>query len=225
MSNRGRERDPLSQRTSEGVARILRSEIFAGTLRAGEPLPERTLAEQLEVSRTPVREALFILRGEGLVDLVPNRGAKVRTITSDDLLEVYTLRGLLESHAARLAAERRTPEQLDAVEDAQIHLRRMLARGSGQDQATADLGFHNALSTAADSPLLKTLVGQVLAFTVSFRESYRHPAERSQSALTEHEAILEAVRVNDGDLAKRLMQEHVESSCRFALEQFGQRSS
>lgn len=217
----GPETISLARRTSEGIARVLRSEIFTGELPAGATLPERLLAERLQVSRTPVREALIILQSEGLVELVPNKGASVRTITTDDLLEIYTVRGLLESHAARLAAEHATAEQLDAMEDAQTRLRRMHARGSATDQAVADLAFHTAVSDAAGSPFLATLVGQVLAFTVSFRANYKYPAERSQRALVEHGSIFEAIGARDGDLAERLMREHVASSCTFALAQFG----
>lgn len=216
----GPEAISLAQRTSDGIARILRSEIFSGALAAGTPLPERLLAERLQVSRTPVREALIILQSEGLVDLAPNKGASVRTITADNLVEIYTLRGLLESHAARLASVRATVEQLDGMEDAQTRLRRMHARGSAADQAVADLAFHTAVSEAADSPFLATLIGQVLAFTVSFRANYRYPADRSESALVEHDAILAAIGAHDGDLAERLMREHVASSCTFALTQF-----
>jgi DNA-binding GntR family transcriptional regulator len=220
MDTWGPETISLARRTSEGIARILRSEIFTGELAAGDTLPERLLAERLQVSRTPVREALIILQSEGLVELVPNRGAFVRTITAGDLVEIYTLRGLLESHAARLASEHAKPEQLDAMEDAQTRLRRMQARGSAADQAMADLAFHTAVSEAAGSPFLATLVGQVLAFTVSFRANYKYPAERSQTALVEHNAIFMAIGAHDGALAERLMREHVASSCTFALAQF-----
>jgi DNA-binding GntR family transcriptional regulator len=216
----GPETISLARRTSEGIARILRSEIFTGELAAGATLPERLLAERLQVSRTPVREALIILQSEGLVELVPNKGASVRTITTDDLVEIYTLRGLLESHAARLASEHATITQLDAMEDAQTRLRRMHARGSAADQAVADLEFHTAVTNAAGSPFLATLVGQVLAFTVSFRANYKYPHERSQAALVEHDAIFTAISARDSDLAERLMREHVASSCDFALAQF-----
>lgn len=214
------ERDALAQRTSEGVARILRSEIFSGALKPGEALPERALAERLNVSRTPVREALFILQSEGLVDLVPNRGAAVRTFTEQDLLEIYQIRGLLESHAAELAAERCTPEGLDALEDAQIRLRRMLERGTPAEQALADLAFHTALNQATGSPLLQSMLDQVLAFTVSFRSSYPASSDRSRTALIEHAAIFDAIREHDGGLAARLMREHVASSCSYALAVF-----
>jgi DNA-binding GntR family transcriptional regulator len=215
----GPETISLAQRTSEGIARILRSEIFTGKLAAGTTLPERLLAERLQVSRTPVREALILLQSEGLVELAPNKGASVRTITANDLAEIYTVRGLLESHAARLASERATVEQLDAMEDAQIRLRRMHARGSASDQAVADLSFHTAVSEAAGSPFLATLIGQVLAFTVSFRANYKYPDDRSQSALVEHDAIFAAIGNHDADLAERLMRDHVASSCTFALTQ------
>jgi len=220
MNTWGPETSSPARRTSEGIARTLRSEIFTGKLAAGDTLPERLLAERLQVSRTPVREALIILQSEGLVELVPNRGASVRTITADDIVEIYNLRGLLESHAARLASERATVEQLDAMEDAQIRLRRMLARGSAADQAMADLAFHTAVSEAAASPFLATLIGQVLAFTVSFRANYDYPTDRSQTALVEHDAIFAAIRAQDCDLAERLMSDHVASSCSFALTQF-----
>lgn len=216
----GPETVSLARRTSEGIARILRSEIFSGTLAAGATLPERLLAERLQVSRTPVREALIILQSEGLVELVPNKGASVRTITADNIAEIYALRGILESHAARLASERANAEQLDAMEDAQTRLRRMHARGSAADQALADLAFHTAVCDAADSPFLATLVSQVLAFTVSFRANYRYPADRSHLALVEHDAILAAISARDSDLAERQMREHVASSCTFALTQF-----
>lgn len=78
-----------------------------GRLKPGEPMPERLLAEQLGVSRTPVREALFTLQSEGLVELTPNRGATVRMVTAQDIVRIYSLRGVLESYAAREAATTR----------------------------------------------------------------------------------------------------------------------
>jgi DNA-binding GntR family transcriptional regulator len=212
---------PLSQRTSEGVARILRGEIFAGRLKAGEPMPERLLADQLGVSRTPVREALFTLQSEGLVDLTPNRGATVRTITPDDIVQIYSLRSLLESYAARLAATSRTEAALDDREDAYAKLCRIGDRGTATEQALADLAFHNAISAAAGSQLLHTITGQVLAFTVSYRSGYSYPIEQTALANRQHRAILDALRDRDGDQAEALMREHITWSSRLALARFG----
>jgi DNA-binding GntR family transcriptional regulator len=216
----GRGLVPMSQRTSEGVARILRTEIFSGQLKPGEPLPERLLAEQLGVSRTPVREALFTLQSEGLVELTPNRGATVRTITSHDIVQIYSLRGVLESYAAREAAQTRTRHDLDALEDAHAKLERISAQGSAPEQALADLAFHTIISEATGSRLLQTIMGQVLAFTVSYRSNYTYPSDRASTAITEHRAILDALHDQDADRAEQLMREHVGSSSRFALQHF-----
>lgn len=211
---------PLSQRTSEGVARILRAEIFTGNLEPGEGLPERALAEQLGVSRTPVREALFTLHSEGLVEMLPNRGATVRTLTARDIEQIYSLRAVLESYAAHEAATVRTQRDIAMMIDAHTRLERNHLDGSLSDQALADLAFHQAISDATGSRLLQTIMGQVLAFTVSFRSQYAYPPERVAVALTQHQAILDAIRAQDGPVAERLMREHVECSSRFALAHF-----
>lgn len=212
---------PMAQRTSEGVARILRTEIFAGRLKPGAPLPERLLAEQLGVSRTPVREALFTLHSEGLVELSPNRGATVRTITAHDIEQIYSLRAVVESYAAREAAQTRSARDLDALEDAHAKLERITGSGSGAlDQALSDLAFHMLISEATGSRLLHTIMGQVLAFTVSYRSNYSYPPERGAVVVAEHRAILDAVRDGRADDAERLMREHVQCARHFALEHF-----
>jgi DNA-binding GntR family transcriptional regulator len=220
MQPMGRGLVPMSQRTSEGVARILRTEIFAGRLQPGQPMPERLLAEQLGVSRTPVREALFTLQSEGLVELTPNRGATVRTITANDVVQIYSLRGVLEAYAAREAAKALEQHHLDALEDAHARLERIGAQGTASEQALADLAFHTVISEATGSQLLHTIMGQVLAYTVSYRSNYAYPPERATTVNQQHRAILDALRDHDADLAETLMREHVASSSRFALEHF-----
>jgi DNA-binding GntR family transcriptional regulator len=210
----------LSQRTSEGVARILRMKIFEGELAPGEALRERSLAEQLGVSRTPVREALFTLHSEGLVEMSPNRGATVRTMTARDIEQVYSLRAVLESYAAREMATTRTRDDLSTLLDAHTRLERHHLDASAPEQAHADLAFHLAIGDAAGSRLLQTIMRQVLAFTVSFRSQSAYPPERATVALEQHRGILDAIRAQDAPLAERLMREHVESSSRFALAHF-----
>ncbi|GAA1789187.1 GntR family transcriptional regulator [Planosporangium flavigriseum] len=211
---------PLAQRTSEGVARILRDSILAGQLKPGQPLRERVLAEELGISRTPIREALFILQGEGLVDLIPNRGATVREITARDIAQIYALRGVLESHAARVAAESRTERHLTQLEDAYARLRRLGARATAAEQAHADLLFHSCISVATGSDLLQTITRQVLAVTASYRSHYTYRAEQIKTANQQHRAILDALRDRDGDLAAKLAAEHITWSSHVALEHF-----
>jgi DNA-binding GntR family transcriptional regulator len=226
MEALGRGLAPMSQRTSEGVARILRKEIFAGRLKPGEPLPERLLAEQLGVSRTPVREALFTLQSEGLVELIPNRGAAVRTLSAHDIEQIYSLRAVLESHAAREAAQVMSEENVRELEEAHARLERMgSAENAAVDQALADLDFHMIIGAATGSRMLHTIMGQVLAFTVSYRSNYAYPTERAALVNEQHRAILDALRDRDPDRAEKLMREHVHASSVFALEHFTEADS
>jgi DNA-binding GntR family transcriptional regulator len=127
---------------------------------------------------------------------------------------------VLESYAAREAAQTRTRQHLDALEDAHARLQRITSQGTAPEQALADLAFHTIISEATGSKLLQTIMGQVLAFTVSYRSNYAYPSERAGRAITEHRAILDALREQDADLAELLMREHVASSSRFALQHF-----
>jgi DNA-binding GntR family transcriptional regulator len=210
----------LAQRTSEGAARILREAILSGQLKPGQRLMERLLAEELGISRTPIREALFILQGEGLVDLTPNRGATVRAITARDIAQIYALRVVLEAHAARVAAGNRSERDLEQIEDAYARLRRLGPRGTAADQAHADFLFHSSISAATGIDLLQTIARQVLAVTASYRSHYAYRAQQIRTVNQQHRAILDAVRDRDGDLAEKLVTEHITWSSRVALEHF-----
>src|SRR3954447_1524258 len=106
----------LGEKTSVSAAGVLREAIISGDLAPGQVLGEEQLGRQLGISRTPVREALVLLRSEGLVDTPPNRPAIVRNFDRDDLHEIYSIRAVLEGYAARLAAERLTDQDLATLE-------------------------------------------------------------------------------------------------------------
>jgi DNA-binding GntR family transcriptional regulator len=216
----GNEAEPLAQRTSEGVARVLREAILFGRFKAGEPLRERTLGAELGLSRTPIREALFILQGEGLVDLIPNRGATVRSITPDDIAQIYSLRAVLEAHAARIAAQTRTDQDLADMEEAHARLKRIGARGTAAEQAQGDLAFHSAISASTGSRMLTTITREVLAFTVAYRSRYTYPKTHFKIANEQHRSILDAVRDRDADRAEALTQSHITWSTELALAHF-----
>jgi len=103
---------PLSRTAAAAAADLIRQAIVDGRVPPGHRLKEEELAQQLGISRTPVREALLVLQSEGLVEAAPNRGATVRAYDTADLEEMYELRALLEGHAAGRAASRVTPDQL-----------------------------------------------------------------------------------------------------------------
>jgi len=130
------------------------------------------------------------------------------------------LRGVLESYAAREAALNRERHHLDALEDAHARLERISVEGSATEQALADLAFHTLVTDATGSQLLRTIMGQVLAFTVSYRSNLAYPTDRAAMVNAQHRAILDALRDGDADRAERLMREHVASSSSFAVEHF-----
>lgn len=215
----------LSSRRSEAVAHVIRKAILTGELPPGEPIRERNLAAELEISRTPVREALFILQGEGLVNLSHNRGAYVASFTSSDIEQIYALRRVLESHAARCAAANRNQAQLEAIAEALDAHRRLDRRATPMEQAQADLAFHEAIAAAAGSQMLLTIAHQVLAVTFTLRSRYAYDAAYSKQVYRRHRAIFKAIEAGDAEAAAELMAEHVSQSSELAISRLNDDAS
>jgi len=210
--------ESVSSRSSERIAHIIRKAILSGSLPPGEHIRERSLAEELQISRTPVREALFILQGEGLVDLSHKRGARVAHITSSDIRQIYSLRRVLEAHAARSAAEHHDRVKLAMVAEALDAQQQLPPDASPLEQAQADLAFHEAIAAASGSKLLYTVAHQVLAVTVTHRSRYAYSAADAQRVWRQHRAILNALESGNADMAESLMLKHVDQSTRLALK-------
>jgi DNA-binding GntR family transcriptional regulator len=193
----------------------IRRWIVEGHLRPGERLVEQRLAEDLQLSRTPVREALRMLQSEGLVAFEPNRGARVRELTRGHIADLYELRGRLEAMAAELAAERATPEERAALEAADVAFADTArAAGDGDLEAVREVFHQNdvfhltLLSAAHHEPLTQSLLRSVdhtLVFQ-AFRHYDRHGMERSVEF---HSLITAAVLAREGERAARLTHEHV----------------
>jgi DNA-binding GntR family transcriptional regulator len=203
---------PLSSRTSVGVADIIRREILAGTLQPEQPLLERDIATELGVSRTPVREALFALQGEGLVELIPRRNARVRKITDIEIRQIYALRKVLEAHSAASAAEFASPQDILGIETALVRQKNLPRDCSATEQAEADLAFHAAIAAAARSQILTTVMTQVLSITATFRSRMKYDTQQSRRALSEHQAVLAAIKARSPEAAREAMSKHIEAS-------------
>ena len=203
---------PLSSRTSVGVADIIRREILAGTLQPEQPLLERDIASELGVSRTPVREALFALQGEGLVELVPRRNARVRKITDVEIRQIYALRKVLEAHSAASAAEFASSSDILDIETALVRQKNLPRDCSATEQATADLAFHAAIAAAAHSQILLTVVTQVLSLTATLRSRVKYDAQQMRRALSEDQAIRAAIKAGPPVAARAALSILIESS-------------
>jgi DNA-binding GntR family transcriptional regulator len=191
----------------EAVLEALRQAIISGEYAPNERLREEDIAARFDVSRNPIREALHVLSLEGFVIVEPRRGARVATIDDRRARELFELRAPLEGLVARLAAERRTDEQLRA-------LRRIVARGL--DAATAgqldelprlNTEFHGLLAAAADNELLASTLGR-LSDVIRWVYAARIRS-RSTTSWREHEAIIDAVEARDPELAHRRGTGHI----------------
>lgn len=193
---------------TDSVTDALREAILSGVLTPAAWLREDELAHCLDVSRTPVREALRRLSDEGLTQRVANRGTVVTQMSMDEILAVYSVRESLEGLAARTAAIRR-PNGL--VEE----LQRIHARMSGTevmdpaDVATLNLEFHRVIRDAAGNPYLTRFLTQVEHAVRRFGTTTYAEAGRTEGAVDEHFGILEAIAAGDPDLAEQRAVEHM----------------
>ena len=213
------EGNTLSTRTSGSVADMIRREILSGNLKPDQPLLERDIAQELGVSRTPVREALFVLQGEGLVELTPRKYARVRRITNSDITHIYSLRRVLEAHSAESAACYANSAAIVEIETALIRQKNLGRNCTGIEQANADFAFHAAIAAASGSQILSTVMHQVLAFTATLRSRFVYDAAHSRSVIAQHRSILAAIKTKNPEKAAMLMSEHVTTSMNYAKEQ------
>lgn len=200
-----RGRPPTKQ---EYVLSALRQAIVSRELRPGQPVRQDLLAEKLDVSRVPLREALKILEGEGQVVYRAHRGYFVAELSLDDLLEVYRIRALLEDEAARTAVDRITAEDLERIVQAQHEVERAGAAGDVPAMTAANRRFHFTLLDACGMPRLLRFVRQLWDSTDAYRAVYYGDTGNRTRVEQEHRAIVEALRAQDADALVRLLDEH-----------------
>ena len=190
----------------------IRNDILNGRYKEHEELKEIKIGKELGVSRTPVREALRQLELEGLVQIIPNRGAFVTGIQENDVRDIYAIRALLEGLCARWATERITPEQLEAMEE-NVYLAEFHAgKGHMEQMAELDNQFHDILYEASGSKMLEHLLVDYHSYVMRVRRKTLSKTERSTASNKEHRAIMEAIRAGKADLAERLANEHMKKA-------------
>ncbi len=201
--------DPVFRvrRFAEDVVTILREMILSGTYEPGERINEIKLAETLSISRSPVREALQLLAGEGLVRMVAGRGAYVATFDVASVGYLVEVREALECAAARHAATRASEESLDQLE---LFLARTKdALGDSGLPYPRDLDFHQQLLDMTGNPkLVETARGVALQLQLARARSGERPG-RARAAYDEHYRIYQALRDHDGEAAAAAMADHL----------------
>ncbi|MFF8968159.1 GntR family transcriptional regulator [Streptomyces sp. NPDC014995] len=197
---------PVVHSLREQIREHIVEGIVSGRWKPGERIVERRIATELEVSQTPVREALRELEALRLIESAPNKGVRVRNLTAADLEEIYPVRAGLEQIAAELAAQR-LAEETAVLETEVSALYEADRRADGEAQVRHTVAFHREMVRAAgNSVLLHTWEG--LGIEVFTALSIRWLGTRQQSYAEEHQALVEAFRQRDPDIG-RLVKEHV----------------
>lgn len=201
----------------EQAYQFIRQSIVNGNYQPGEKLRESKVAEQLGISRTPIREALRKLEREGLVTYTPSVGAQVQGLKKESIIELYECRAALEALAAKKAAQTITLEQLGFLEENMMLASQFYQRGDLGKTVEKNSLFHDTILQASESPLLIQLMDQIKVQIVRFRQMTSVYGFRP-SFVEEHEAIYQALLKRDCEKAEVLMKAHVEKDLVTILE-------
>ena len=191
------------------VFQEIREDILKGKFKENEELREATLGKELGVSRTPVREALRQLELEGLVHIIPNKGAYVTGITEKDVHDIYMTRSMLEGLCARWAAEHISEEQIQEMEEVLLLTEYHLDRGNAEQLAELDGKFHEVFYDASQSRILRHILSDFHKYVQVARKRSVKKEDRAKKSLEEHREILNALRIGDADRAEELAHIHI----------------
>jgi len=194
----------------DGVAQQLRERIFAGDLAPGSFLDEPVLAEQLGISRTPLREALKVLTAEGLLRHEPRRGCFVNEVSDQDLDDIFPVLALLEGRCAFEAAQRASDADLGALEALHDRLNRHARAHRINDYYAANYAIHEAIITLAGNRWLTQVIGDLRKIMKLARLQQLHAPGRLEQSLAEHLAVFAALKARDALAAEAAMRLHLE---------------
>ncbi|MCG8312033.1 MAG: GntR family transcriptional regulator [Pseudomonadales bacterium] len=214
---------------SISVTESLREQLLAGEFPPESRLQEVALAERMQVSRTPIREALRVLAQDGLLTYQPNKGYLVRRFTLDDIVKVFRVRAVLEGLGARMAAEQGLSEQQNqilretlALGDELLHQGDIALRNSDQWREM-NTRYHIAILEAADNELLYRFSHASRKVPVVFNGSFKFYSDTDfRRSLDHHYVIYDAITKAQGERADRMMQEHIYHAQQIIVANFAQ---
>ncbi len=193
----------------DAVFETLRDAILKGVLSPGQHLMEMQLAYQLGVSRTPVREAIRMLELEGLVNMVPRKGARVAAISEKSLCDVLEVRRALEELSVRLACTRMGRDDLEKLDSINQQFIRSCQSDDVVQIARIDESFHAVIYEAADNAKLLQLLNQMQNQMYRYRIEYIKMKERRQILVEEHKKIIHSLARRDADVAAEATRTHI----------------
>ena len=191
------------------VAASLREEIFGGLLAPGAFIDEASVCERLQISRTPLREALKVLTAEGLLRHEPRRGCFVAEVTQRDLDEIFPVIALLEGRCAWEAARNASDDDLAALEALHDRLAKQARAGRINDYYATNFAIHEAIIMLADNRWLAQAIGDLRKILKLARQQQLHAPGRLEQSLSEHLAVFAALKGRDSDGAEAAMRTHL----------------
>jgi len=225
MASRAIAPQPEERRSTEWAYARIRGDILNGALVAGEPLSQKSLAEELGISRTPLREAMRLLQNEGLLEGEPNRRLRVAGVSIEELEQLYAMRIANECLAIRTGAPLMDESHHDAIAASLQAMEDSMIKADVEATESAHKDFHMLLVSSAGSRL-RQIAEMLWDHTVRYRSAYLAGAESSAAVAMEaqldHVQIFEAVRSGDGSAASKTLAEHYSRTAQALIKSSGE---
>ncbi len=198
---------------SETVAQRIRDMIRRGVLKKGDRIVEKQLCDALGISRTPLREALRILKSEGLIDLLPHRGAYVAQPSMQDIRELFDVMSILEGACARVASQKMSNADFARVDKLHQKLEKHFEQKDHEKYLEVNHKFHSLIQEMAGNKLLNELLDGLRQKILLYRQRQLFQPDRFEASMNEHRLLLEALRKRDADAVESLMKTHLMNQC------------
>ena len=203
----------------EMVYEELKLQILTGAIIPGTRMMEVELADEMGVSRTPIREAIRKLEKEGLDTIEPRKGAYASMISTEDMVEILEVRQDLEGLAAYFAADRMQPAQLEELKTVSEHYNEAVTSGSMEDMIKYDTRFHRIIVDSCHNKILVQMIEQLQELVLRFRYIYYDNFKRAENMPEEHAAILGAIEKNSPDEAREAADVHIDRLKKLVIEE------
>ena len=203
---------------SEKVASILRRAIIEGKLMPGEHLPEIWLSKKLGVSRAPIREALRILEIEGLVEIILQKGARVRELTAKDIESIYELRSTLDSLAIRLAIQNLEERDFSYLAKLLHRMKSYMEKGDSHSYRKLNSDFHDFFYQKSQNKWLCDVNTGLMNHIMRLRSFSLSKLDRVKQSYKDHIKIVEAVKSNKNAEAEEIAKKHTKEAGKFVLQ-------
>ncbi len=195
------------------VYKVLREAILKGELMIGEKITEMEIADELSVSRTPVREAFRMLEQEELINIIPQQGVFVAGVeTEKEIDDIFQLRAELEGLAAYLAAEKINEEQKELLKEYTKELEECIKNNDQRGCIRVDIAFHRIIKEASNNKWLEKFLDTLFEQATRFRSSSFSRKGRMEEFLSEHMELADAINGGDSDRARKCAEDHIKAA-------------